>query len=79
MAHEDYEEINQRLRALENRVRLMVNTDEELYANLMASVEEAIDMLMSGIRDYEKFHIVNARVKDLAQSAVRNEWKKVNP
>lgn len=79
VADENYEKIHKRLRVLENRVRLMINTDEPIYEALLTNVEEAISMLVMGISDYEKFHKVNDEVKRYAQLAVRNEWKKISP
>ncbi|MHB1334076.1 MAG: hypothetical protein ACYCY1_15915, partial [Sulfuriferula sp.] len=79
VANGRYEETLKKLRTLENRVRLMINTDEPLYGNLQKSIAEAIGMLIMGISDYEKFHKLNDAVKRNAQLAVRNEWKKISP
>lgn len=79
MVSEDYEGIIKKLRTLANRIRLMVNSDEPLYERLVSSIEETISMLVMGITDYDKFHVLNESVKRHAQAAIRNEWKKIPP
>lgn len=79
MTNNDYEDIIKKLRTLENRVRLMVNSEEPLYESLLSSTEEIINMLVHGITDYGKFHVLNESVKHHAQAAIRNEWKKIPP
>jgi hypothetical protein len=79
VADDDYDEIIKKLRALANRVRLMVNPEEPLYERLVTSIEEAISMLVNGIEDYDKFHQLNESVKRNAQAAIRDEWKKIPP
>lgn len=79
MADKDYEAIIKRLRTLANQVRLMVNSDEQLYETLVTSIEDTIAMLVHGIADYHKFHALNESVKRNAQAAIRNEWKKIPP
>lgn len=78
-ADEEYETIIKRLRALTNRARLMVNTNEPIYDELLNTVERIVDLLMEGISVYEEFHALNAKAKRLAQEAIRNEWKKIAP
>lgn len=76
---EQFEEFLRKLRAQENRVRLMVNTEERLYRDLIHSVEAAIDMVIGGVEDYDVFHTVNEQLKARAQQAIRDEWKKIAP
>ncbi|MBI3481106.1 MAG: hypothetical protein HY016_12255 [Nitrosomonadales bacterium] len=78
-ASEDYDDIIKKLRTLENRIRLMVNSDEPLYESLLSSIEETVSMLVIGITDYDRFHVLNESVKRHAQAAIRNEWKKIPP
>jgi hypothetical protein len=79
MASDDYQERIATLRALANRASLMVNTDEEVYKQLMRGIEGLISHLLEGIKDYEEFHDLNAQVTTLAQAAIRSEWKKISP
>jgi hypothetical protein len=78
-AGENYDEIVKKLRMLTNRARLMVNPDEQLYVELIETIEQTIDLLVIGIRNFDEFHALNKKVKHLAQAAIRSEWKKVAP
>ena len=75
----NYNEIVKKLRMHANQVNLMVNSDEPLYDELMKGIEQTISILVHGIKDYNEFHLLNAKVASLAQAAIRSEWKKIAP
>lgn len=76
-ADENYPEIAKKLRMLANRAQLMVNPDEPLYRELMEIIEQTINSLVMGIKNFNEFYETNGKVKRLAQEAIRSEWKKI--
>lgn len=73
----DYQKVRSSLKAHENRIRLMINTDEPLYGELMQCIENTISMVLHGIDDYSEYHALSAKLKIKAQKAIRDEWKKI--
>ena len=72
-----YKEYLTELSSLQNRIHLMVNSNEAIYEELIKNINHAVSLVLHGIEDYNQFHEANEKIKELGQKAVRYEWKKV--
>ena len=71
-------ELMRLIRSQRNRIRLMVNTAELGYAQLIDLVDKVIEHLEQGISSYDDFYADVEKIKHLAQRAILVEWKKVS-